>query len=88
MFGFLKKLFGLDPETNKEAGVQIEQVSAPYKVETPVVDKVEVVNAQPIEKTAPAIKAKTVKPKVSKPKAEKPKAAPSKAKKPKAKKEA
>ncbi len=49
MFGFLKKLFGGDPETNKEAGVQIEQV--PYKAEPPVlVDKVAEVNAQPIEK--------------------------------------
>jgi hypothetical protein len=49
MFGFLKKLFGGDPETNKEAGVQIEQV--PYKTEPPVlVDKVAAVNAQPVEK--------------------------------------
>ena len=49
MFGFLKKLFGGDPETNKEAGVQIEQV--PYKVEPPVLEeKVAAVNAQPIEK--------------------------------------
>jgi hypothetical protein len=51
MFGFLKKLFGGDPETNKEAGVQIEQV--PRKVEPPVVeDKVKVVNDQPIVKQA------------------------------------
>lgn len=35
MFGFLKKFFGLDKETMKEANVQLEQ-SAPYKVETPV----------------------------------------------------
>jgi hypothetical protein len=46
MFGFLKKLFGGDTETNKAAGVQIEQApvvdakveaanQAPYKVETP-----------------------------------------------------
>ena len=49
MFGFLKKLFGGDSETNKEAGVQIEQVS--YKVEPPVlVDKVAAVNDQPIQK--------------------------------------
>jgi hypothetical protein len=49
MFEFLKKLFGGDPETNKEAGVQIEQV--PYKTEPPVlVDKVAAVNAQPVEK--------------------------------------
>jgi hypothetical protein len=89
MFGFLKKLFGGDPETNKEAGVQIEQVAAPYKVPepVPVVDKVAEVNAKPIEKTSVA-KPKTSTPKVSKPKAEKPKAAPAKAKKPKAKKDA
>jgi hypothetical protein len=64
MFGFLKKLFGNDPETNKEAGVQIEQLSAPYKVEAPVVDKVAEVNAKPVVKeTAPAaIKAPSKKP--------------------------
>jgi hypothetical protein len=51
MFGFLKKLFGGDPETNKAAGVQIEQV--PYKVEPPVVeDKVKAVNEQPVVKQA------------------------------------
>jgi hypothetical protein len=33
MLGFLKKLFGFDKETMKDAGVQIEQ--APYKVEPP-----------------------------------------------------
>jgi hypothetical protein len=58
MFGFLKKLLGLDKETMKEAGVQIEQV--PYKVEPPVLEnKVAAVNAQPIEKPvqeAPAAK--------------------------------
>jgi ribosomal protein L12E/L44/L45/RPP1/RPP2 len=57
MFGFLKKLFGGDSETNKEAGVQIEQAATPYKVEPPVINKVEEVNAQPVvkvEKTAPA----------------------------------
>jgi hypothetical protein len=37
MFNFIKKLFGFDQSTMKEAGVQIEQ-QAPYKVETPVVD--------------------------------------------------
>jgi CDGSH-type Zn-finger protein len=48
MFGFLKKLFGGDAETNKEAGVQIEQV--PYKMEPPVVEtKVEAVNRQPVK---------------------------------------
>jgi hypothetical protein len=59
MFGFLKKLLGLDKETMKEAGVQIEQV--PYKVEPPVLEeKVAAVNAQPIEKPvqeAPKVKA-------------------------------
>jgi hypothetical protein len=49
MFGFLKKLLGLDKETMKEAGVQIEQV--PYKTEPLVLEeKVAAVNAQPIEK--------------------------------------
>jgi hypothetical protein len=33
MIGFFKKLFGGDATTNKEAGVQIEQV--PYKVPEP-----------------------------------------------------
>jgi hypothetical protein len=48
MFGFLKKLFGFDQETMKEAGVQIEQV--PYKVEPPVVEnKVEAANRQPVK---------------------------------------
>ena len=48
MFGFLKKLFGGDAETNKAAGIQIEQV--PYKVEPPVVEnKVEVANRQPVK---------------------------------------
>lgn len=50
MFGFLKKLFGRDAETNKAAGVQIEQApvvdakveaanQAPYKVEAPSLQK-------------------------------------------------
>jgi hypothetical protein len=34
MFGFIKKLFGFDDKTLKDAGVQLEQV--PYKVEAPV----------------------------------------------------
>jgi hypothetical protein len=34
MFTFIKKLFGFDQPTMKEAGVQIEQ--APYKVPEPV----------------------------------------------------
>lgn len=63
MFGFLKKLFGFDKETMKEAGVQIEQ--APYKVEPPVLEeKVAAVNAQPIEKPvqeAPKVEAKPAK---------------------------
>jgi hypothetical protein len=63
MLGFLKKLFGGDPETNKEAGVQIEQV--PYKVEAPVqVDRVAEVNAQPVKKPvqeAPKVEEKPAK---------------------------
>ena len=50
MFGFLKKLFGRDAETNKAARVQIEQApvvdtkieaanQAPYKVEAPSLQK-------------------------------------------------
>jgi hypothetical protein len=61
MFGFLKKLFGGDATTNKEAGVQIEQ--APYKVPEPAAitpapsvatDKVAKVNSQPLEVKQPA----------------------------------
>jgi hypothetical protein len=61
MFGFLKKLFGFDKETMKEAGVQIEQ--APYKAEPPVLkDKVAAVNAQPVEKpVAPKVEAEPAK---------------------------
>jgi len=63
MFGFLKKLFGGDAETNKQAGVQIEQV--PYKVEPPVLEeKVAAVNAQPVEKPvqeAPKVEANPAK---------------------------
>jgi hypothetical protein len=86
MFGFLKKLFGGDAETNKEAGVQIEQV--PYKVEppagsmiptAPVENKVATVNSQPITKESVAVK-----PKVAKTPA-KPKPAKTAAKKPAAK---
>jgi hypothetical protein len=51
MIGFFKKLFGGDASTNKEVGVQIEQV--PYKVETPVVEAVKV--TAPEVKTAPAV---------------------------------
>lgn len=39
MFAFIKKLFGFDEKTLKDAGVQIEQ--APYKVEAPVVVSVD-----------------------------------------------
>ena len=49
MFGFFKKLLGFDQETMKEAGVQVEQASAPYKVPEPA-DKVAKVNSKPIEK--------------------------------------
>lgn len=38
MFTFIKKLFGFDQPTMKDAGVQIEQ--APYKVPEPVVASV------------------------------------------------
>jgi hypothetical protein len=34
MFGYLKKLFGFDKDTMKEAGVDLEKV--PYKIEKPV----------------------------------------------------
>ena len=83
MFGFLKKLFGGDTETNKAAGVQIEQApvvdakveaanQAPYKVETPVAPA-PVVEAAPapvaeVAKKAPVKK----KPQAATPKAEKP----------------
>lgn len=56
MIGFFKKLFGRDADTNKEAGVQIEQV--PYKVETPVVEPVKIAVqevAVPEVKVAPAV---------------------------------
>jgi hypothetical protein len=82
MFGFLKKLFGGDTETNKAAGVQVEQSpvvdtkveaanQAPYKVETPV-EAAPVVEAAPapvaeVAKKAPAKK----KPQAATPKAEK-----------------
>jgi len=75
MFGFLKKLFGGDTETNKAAGIQIEQAQvvdtkveaanqAPYKVETPVAPA----PVAEVAKKAPAKK----KPQAAKPKAEKP----------------
>jgi hypothetical protein len=66
MLGFLKKLFGGDAATNKEAGVQVEQV--PYKVEVPVATKVEAVNAQPVVKeAAPVAKPSAKKPAPKKP---------------------
>ena len=57
MFGFLKKLFGSDAETNKAAGIQIEQTpvidtkieaanQAPYKVEPPILDLADIAIAQ------------------------------------------
>jgi hypothetical protein len=72
MFGFLKKLFGSDAETNKAAGVQIEQApvvvakveaanQAPYKVEAPAAPAVASVAKSPAKK----------KPQAAKPKAEK-----------------
>lgn len=76
MFGFLKKLFGGDTETNTAAGVQIEQAAvsvvnakveaanqAPYKVEAPVA----------VKAVAPAAKAPAKKkPQATTPKAQKP----------------
>jgi hypothetical protein len=55
MFGFIKKLFGGDASLNKEVGVQIEQVSAPYKVETvaPVAEKAVAAVVKSIAKPAP-----------------------------------
>jgi hypothetical protein len=78
MFGFLKKLFGGDAETNKAAGVQVEQLpvvdtkveaanQAPYKVEALVPEAVPAPVAAPVAK-APAKK----KPQAAKPKAQKP----------------
>jgi len=90
MFGFLKKLFGGDAETNRAAGIQIEQVAAPYKVpepaaETPiplVTDKVAEVNARPIIKpAAEPVKQKSARAPRTKAPA-KPKAATTAAKKP------
>jgi len=80
MFGFLKKLFGGDTETNKAAGVQIEQElvvdakveaanQAPYKVETPV-ESAPVVEPAPVAEVAKKAPAKK-KPQAVKPKAEK-----------------
>jgi hypothetical protein len=88
MFGFLKKLLGLDKETMKEAGVQIEQV--PYKVEPPVLEeKVAAVNSQPIKKPvqeAPAAKpAKKPATKKAAPKKEPAKKPATRGRKPKAK---
>lgn len=53
MFEFLKKLFGFDKETMKDARVQIEQ--APYKVEPPIVqEEVKPFNEEP--PPAPVVK--------------------------------
>ena len=73
---FVKSLFGGDANTNKEAGVQIEQVSAPYKVEpviapdpTPTVT-LDPITAWPFPETRPQevtpVVAKTVAPEVPK----------------------
>jgi hypothetical protein len=53
MIGFLKKLFGGDATTNKEAGVQIEQ--APYKVPEPAATTPVPLVTEPVvaAKTAP-----------------------------------
>jgi hypothetical protein len=86
MFGFLKKLFGGDTETNKAAGVQVEQApvvdakveaanQAPYKVETPVFLTPEAVPVVVAEE-APVVVAEVAKkaPAKKKPQAAKPKA--------------
>ena len=84
MFGFLKKLFGGDTETNKAAGVQIEQApvvdakveaanQAPYKVETPVAPA-PVVEAAPAPVVAPVAEVAKKAPAKKKPQAAKPKA--------------
>ena len=78
MFNFIKKLFGFDKETMKEAGVQTEQ--APYKVEAPVVDLADIAIAQrpapavepaPVVEAAPAVEPAPAK-KPRKTRAEKP----------------
>ena len=53
MFNFIKKLFGFDQATMKEAGVQTEQ--APYKVETPPVLDTPLPAEVPAVETATAI---------------------------------
>jgi hypothetical protein len=90
MLGFLKKLFGMDKETMKDAGVQLEQPSAPYKVEPPattpiplVVEKLEVkeVIAVPVEEKK--VEAKVKKPRgPKKPQGPKPTTKPAAPKKP------
>jgi hypothetical protein len=82
MFGFIKKLFGGDTQTNTEVGVQVEQ--APYKVPepaatTPIPLVVETVKpasgAKPAPKKNPAPKKQGVAPKQgNKPRGRKPKA--------------
>lgn len=52
MIGFFKKLFGRDADTNKEAGVQIEQVS-------PRIDLADTaITQRPNPTVAPAVAAK------------------------------
>ena len=74
MLSFLKKLFGLDKETMKEANVQLEQ-GAPYKVEPPalepeVIPKAEAVAVEPAKPAAMTAKKKPQGPK--KPQGQKP----------------
>lgn len=101
MLGFLKKLFGFDAQTMKDANVQIEQ--APYKIEPPVqatattpiplvVEKVEVKEVEPVapvEEKKPAAMTANKKPRgPKKPQSPKPAAkpaAPKRGRKPKAK---
>ena len=98
MFGFLKKLFGSDAETNKAAGVQVEQApveaanQAPYKVEmVPVSDATSVVmivpEAVPATTPIPLVVegAGVVEVPAAKPAKKKPRAAKPKAEKPAAK---
>jgi hypothetical protein len=61
MFGFLKKLFGSDAQTNQEAGIQIEQ--APYKVPAPA----EVAPVQAVAEVKPVKAAAPKKPATKKP---------------------
>jgi hypothetical protein len=68
MFGYLKKLFGFDKETMKEAGVQIEQ--APYKVETPPAQVESQITDSVTTKPKPKKRYYNRKPKADQPKAQ------------------